>query len=91
MPQKEYLRGILLHYFSEKKSAAEAHRILFTTYSDRVLLETACRDWFRRFKNNNFNNEDKECFGALKKFEDEELKAFFMKTHARRWLNWQNH
>ncbi|KAG5316027.1 MOS1T transposase, partial [Pseudoatta argentina] len=28
VPNKVYLRGILLHYFIEKKSAAEAHRIL---------------------------------------------------------------
>ncbi|KAG5313224.1 MOS1T transposase, partial [Pseudoatta argentina] len=28
LPNKVYLRGILLHYFIQKKSAAEAHRIL---------------------------------------------------------------
>ncbi|KAG5319991.1 MOS1T transposase, partial [Pseudoatta argentina] len=28
VPNKVYLRGILLHYFIQKKSAAEAHRIL---------------------------------------------------------------
>jgi len=58
--QKEYLRGILLYYFIKKKSAAEAHRILVETYSDHALSETTCRDWFRRFKNNNFDVEDEE-------------------------------
>ncbi|GBP10453.1 Inositol-3-phosphate synthase 1-B [Eumeta japonica] len=61
--------GILLHYFTQKKSAAEAHRIL----ADNALSDTTCKDWFRRFKNNDFQLEDKECFGAPKKFEDEKL------------------
>ncbi|EFN78223.1 Histone-lysine N-methyltransferase SETMAR, partial [Harpegnathos saltator] len=72
---KEYLQEILLHYFFQKKSAAEAHRILVETYSDHALSETTCRDWFRRFKNNDFDVEDKERSGAPKKFEDEELEA----------------
>lgn len=75
VPKKEYLRGILLHYFFQKKSAAEAHRILVETYGDHALSETTCRDWFRRFKNNDFDVEDKERSGAPKKFEDEELEA----------------
>ncbi|EFN83814.1 Histone-lysine N-methyltransferase SETMAR, partial [Harpegnathos saltator] len=73
---KEYSRGILLHYFFQNKSAAEAHRILVETYgSNHALSETTCRDWFRRFKNNDFDVEDKERSGAPKKFEDEELEA----------------
>ncbi|EFN75840.1 hypothetical protein EAI_17023, partial [Harpegnathos saltator] len=72
---KEYLRGILLHYFFQKKFAAGAHRIFVETYGDHALSETTCRDWFRRFKNNDFDVEDKECSGAPKKFEDEELEA----------------
>ncbi|KAG5317193.1 MOS1T transposase, partial [Pseudoatta argentina] len=63
VPNKVYLRGILLHYIIQKKSAAEAHTILVQT----------CRDWFRRFKNNDFELEDKERSGAPKKFQDKEL------------------
>ncbi|KAG5320169.1 MOS1T transposase, partial [Pseudoatta argentina] len=33
---KVYLRGILLHYFIQKKSAAEAHRILYPTIIQSV-------------------------------------------------------
>ncbi|KAG5323487.1 MOS1T transposase, partial [Pseudoatta argentina] len=73
VPNKVYLRGILLHYFIQKKSAAEAHRILVQTYDDNALSDTTCRDWFRRFKNNDFELEDKERSGTPKKFEDEEL------------------
>ena len=66
-----YLREILLHYFIQKKSAAEAHRILVQTYINHALPETRCR--FRRFKNNDFDADDKERPGAPKKFEVEEL------------------
>ncbi|KAG5317782.1 MOS1T transposase, partial [Pseudoatta argentina] len=73
VPNKVYLRGILLHYFIQKKSAAETHRILVQTYGDNALSDTTCRDWFRRFKNNDFQLEDKERSGAPKKFQDKEL------------------
>ncbi|KAG5327596.1 MOS1T transposase, partial [Pseudoatta argentina] len=73
VPNKVYLRGILLHYFIQKKSAAEEHRILVQTYGDNALSDTTCRDWFRRFKNNDFELEDKERSGATKKFQDKEL------------------
>ena len=75
VPKKVYLRGILQHSFIQKKSAAEAHRILVETYGDHALSETTCRDWFRRFKNKDFDVEDKERSGALKKFEDKELEV----------------
>ncbi|KAG5319036.1 MOS1T transposase, partial [Pseudoatta argentina] len=65
VPNKVYLRGILLHYFIQKKSAAEAHRILVQTYGDNALSDTTCRDWFRRFKNNDFELEDKERSGKI--------------------------
>ena len=73
VPKKEYLREILLHYIIKKKSAAEAQRILVGTHGDYAPSETTCRDWFRRFKNNDFNVKDKERSGAPKKFENEEL------------------
>ena len=61
-----------MHYFIQNKSAAEAHRILVETYGDTALSETTCRDWFRRYKNNDFKLEDKERSGAPKKYEEEE-------------------
>ena len=42
VPNKVYLRGILLHYFIQNKSAAEAHRILVETYGDNALSDTTC-------------------------------------------------
>ena len=68
-----YLRGILLHYFIQNKSAAEAHIILIETYDDNAMSDTTCKDWFRRLKSNDFKLEDKERSGAPKKFEAKEL------------------
>ena len=45
MPKKVYLWGILQHYIIQKKSAAEAHRILVETYGNHALLETTWRNW----------------------------------------------
>ncbi|KAG5318377.1 MOS1T transposase, partial [Pseudoatta argentina] len=67
------VRGILLHYFIQKKSAAEAHRILVQTYGDNALSDTTCRDWFQRFNNNDFELEDKKRSGAPKIFQDKKL------------------
>ncbi|KAG5315241.1 MOS1T transposase, partial [Pseudoatta argentina] len=77
------LLQILLHYFIQKKSAAEAHRILVETYGDNALSDTTCRDWFRRFKNNDFELEDKERSGAPKKFQDKELEQLLDETGDR--------
>ena len=75
MPKKVYLQEILLHYFIQKKSAAEAHRIFVETYGDHALSKTTYRDWFKCFKNNDFDVEDKECSGTPKKCGDKELEA----------------
>ena len=88
---KVYLWGILLHYFIQNKSAAEAHRILVETCGDNVLSDTTYRDWFRRFKNNDFKLEDKERSGAPKKFEDKELEEILEEDRfsdgSRTWKN----
>lgn len=39
------------------------------------MLETTRRDWIRCLKNNNVDVEDKECYGAPNKFQDENLKV----------------
>ena len=62
-----------MHYFIHNKSAAEAHGIFVETYGDNALSDTTCRDWFRRFKNNDFKLEDKERSNATKKIGDKEL------------------
>jgi len=58
-----------------KKSAAETHRLLVEAYGDAALSERSCREWFQKFKNGEFNVEDKERIGRSKVYEDAELEA----------------
>jgi len=58
-----------------KTSAAEAHRLLVEAYNDAALSEKNCREWFQKFKNGEFDVEDKERSGRLKVYEDAELEA----------------
>ena len=61
----------MLSFFSHsKKTAAEAHRQLQKLYVDAALSETACRDWFCRFKDRDFNVDDRPREGRPKTFED---------------------
>ena len=42
VPEKAFLRGVLLHYFNMKKIAAESHRILVEVYGEHALAERTC-------------------------------------------------
>ena len=75
VPEKVFLRGVLLHYFNMKKTAVESHRILVEVYGEHDLAERMCQKWFARFKSGGFGLEDEERLGQPKKFEDEELEA----------------
>lgn len=75
VPDKLFLRGVLLHYFNMSKTAAECHRILVDVYGEHALAEKTCRKWFAHFKSGDFDLEDKERPGQPKKFEDEELEV----------------
>ena len=75
VPNKVFLRGILLNNFNMKKSATESHRILVEVYGDHALAERTCQKWFARFKSGDFCLEDQERPGQPKKFEDAELAA----------------
>ena len=58
--KKKHIREALLFCFNLKKSAAESHRMLVDVYSDNALSETTCKDWFRRFNDDNFDLNDKK-------------------------------
>ena len=68
VPEKVFLRGVLLHYFNMKKTAAESDRILVEVYGEHALLS-------ERAKSGDFGLEDEERPGQQKKFKDEELEA----------------
>ena len=58
--EKVLLRGVLLHYFNMKKTAAESHRNLVEVYGEHALAERTCQKWFARFKSGDFGLEDEE-------------------------------
>jgi len=72
-PNKHHLRKLSIYFFNLKKSTA--HRLLIETYSDVALSERSCREWFQKFKNDEFDVEDKERNGKLKMYEDAELEV----------------
>jgi len=63
--------ALLFCCFNFKKSAAESHRMLVEAYGDNALSETTCRDWFRRFNDDNFDLSE----NRLRKVEDCQLQA----------------
>ena len=73
VPNKVYLRGILLHYFIRNKSAAEAHRILAETYGNNALSDMTCRDGFDASKIMILNLRIKKVLAHRKKIEDKEF------------------
>ena len=70
-----HLREVLIFFFHSKKTVAEAHRELQNVYGNAALSETRCRDWFRCFKDGDFNVDDRPREGRPKTFEDAELEA----------------
>ena len=58
-PNKRDLRELLIYFFSLKKFAAEAHRLLVEKYGEAALSKRSCREWFQKFKNGEFDIEDK--------------------------------
>jgi len=44
--------------------------MLVEAYDDNALSETMCRDWFRRFNDDNFDLSDKKRENRLRKVED---------------------
>ncbi|EGI63841.1 Mariner Mos1 transposase [Acromyrmex echinatior] len=64
-PQMTLIRLKTIYFFNLKKSAAEAHRLLVEAYGEAALSERSCREWFQKFKNGEFDVEDKERSGSV--------------------------
>ena len=74
-PNSHHLREVLIFCFNMKKSAAGTHRMLSNTYGEADISERTCREWFQRFKNGDFDVEDRHSGGREKVFEDAELEV----------------
>ena len=49
----------VLSHGSARETAAEAHRMLSSTYGEAALSERTSREWFQRFKSSDFEVEDR--------------------------------
>ena len=69
LPINRHLREVLIFFFHSKKTGAKTHRELQKVYGDTALSGTTCRDWFRRFKDGDFDVVDRPREGRPKTFE----------------------
>ncbi|GBP75615.1 Mariner Mos1 transposase [Eumeta japonica] len=58
----------------------ETHQLLVETYNVAALSEKICREWFQKFKNDDFDVEDKDRSGWPKIYEDAELDEHSSRT-----------
>ena len=62
-PNSYHLREVSIFCFHLKKSAAAAHWMFSSTCVEDSLSERTCREWFQRFKNGDFDVEDRHTVG----------------------------
>ena len=73
VPNNRNLREVLNFIFHSKKKVAEAHRELQKVYGDAALSESTFRNWFRHFKDGDFDVYDRPREGRPKTLEDADL------------------
>ena len=73
VPNNRHLREVLIFFFHSKNMAAGAYRELQKVYRDAAPSETTCRDWFRRFKDGDFDVDDRPREGRPKIFKDADV------------------
>ena len=71
--QGSHLREVLIFFFHSKKTVAEAHRKLQKVYGDAASSAITYCDWFRRFKDGDFDVDDRPPEGRQKTFEDADV------------------
>ena len=68
-----HLWEVLIFFFHSNKTATEAHQELQKVYGDAALCKTTRHDWFRRFKDGDFDVDDRPREGRPKIFEDADV------------------
>lgn len=58
--KNQHFREVLLSHFFAKKTAAESYRLLVELYGEHSLSNTHCKEWFARFKSDDYDIRDKE-------------------------------
>lgn len=59
-PKKVHLRQILINYYFLNKTAVEVYRVLQKGDGEMTPNQKTCQDWFKRFKSDDFDVNDKE-------------------------------
>ena len=72
VPNNRHLWKVLICFFHLKKTEAEAHRELQKVYGDAALSGSGS-DWFRRFKDGDFDVDDRPREGRPKIFEEADI------------------
>ena len=72
---KAVFAGSIASVLYQKKSADEYFCLLLVTYYECFPTERACQRWFTKFRNRDFDIQDKERSRQVNKFENEELEA----------------
>ena len=90
MPEKVFLREVLLHYFNMKKTAAESNRVLVEVYGEHALAERTCQKCFARFKSGDFGLEAKNVLGSQNSLKMKNWKHYSMKIVAKHTKSSQN-
>ena len=86
-----HLRKVLIFCFHLKKTAAEAHQMLSSTYGEACLSERTCSKWFQRFKSGDYDVEDRHPVEKRKFSKISNWRHYLLKTRAKRKKNCQNH
>ena len=90
-PNSRHLREVMIFCFNFKKTAAEAHRMLSSTYGEAALRQRTYYEWFQRFKSGDFDYEEWHG-GKKRKFSKiPNWRHYLLKTRVKRKKNWQNH
>jgi len=75
----------LLFCFHQKKNPADAHRIC-ETYDENFIVIRTCANWFKQFKNGDFDNNDKKHSGHPAAVEEGKLR----KDGKKSWKTMEN-
>lgn len=79
---KVHIRHCLLFLFNQRKTAAEAKRLICSTYGDNIVAENTCSNWFAKFRSGDFDINDKPRSGRPQETKDDELQALLDEDSA---------
>ena len=72
-PNKIHIGHCMLFLFNQGKTTTETMDQITRTYGDGVISYATVKNWFKRFRNGEYDLEDKERSGRPKETEDEAL------------------